>query len=154
MVESQTNLAESQTRQTPIRVLNTQAQQQITDTHQGSWCYESCLDCLDWLVHTVSLPGAFLCHLFMRVAGPAFVISFYYLMAYHTWAFLTIIATVLRRRVGTEFAVVWTLIGIVITYNVVWNHLLAMCLKPGSPKDLAVSNLSLHRDFSNSFSLL
>ena len=75
-------------------------------------------------------------------------------MAYHTWAFLTIIATVLRRRVGTEFAVVWTLIGIVITYNVVWNHLLAMCLKPGSPKDLAVSNLSLHRDFSNSFSLL
>ena len=75
----------------------------------------------------------------MRIAGPIFVIGFYYLMLYHTWAFLTIIATVLRKRVGTEFAVLWTMIGIAITYNVVWNHALAMILKPGSPKDLIVS---------------
>ena len=67
------------------------------------------------------------------------VIGFYYLMFYHTWVFLTIIASVLRKRLGTEFACIWTLIGIVITYNVVWNHLMAMCLKPGSPKDLKVS---------------
>ena len=45
-------------------------------------------------------------------------------------------------------AVVWTAIGIAITYNQIWNHVLAMCLKPGSPKDLIVSiqaeNLSFH----------
>ena len=87
-------------------------------------------------------PGTVLCGIFMRLAGPAFVGGFYYLMLYHTWVFLTIIATVLRSRVGTNFAVVWTMIGIVITYNVVWNHLLAMCLKPGSPKDLVVSEIN------------
>ena len=79
----------------------------------------------------------------MRIAGPIFVIGFYYLMLYHTWAFLTIIATVLRKRVGTEFAVLWTMIGIAITYNVVWNHALAMILKPGSPTDLIVSILKV-----------
>ena len=78
----------------------------------------------------------------MRVAGPLFVAGFYYLMVYHTWVFLTIIATVMRVRLGTEMAVVWTAIGIVITYNVVWNHVLAMVLRPGSPKDLMVSSLS------------
>jgi len=36
-------------------------------------------------------------------------------MGYHTWVFLTIIANVLRARLGTELAVVWTLIGIAIT---------------------------------------
>lgn len=87
-------------------------------------------------------PANKLCGLSMRIAGPAFVLGFYYLMLYHTWVFLTIIATVLRSRVGTNFAVVWTLIGIVITYNVVWNHMLAMCLKPGSPKDLIVSRFT------------
>ena len=75
----------------------------------------------------------------MRIIGPCFVAAYYYLMGYHTWVFLTIIATVLSKRVGTFMAVVWTAIGIAITYNQVWNHVLAMCLKPGSPKDLIVS---------------
>ena len=94
-------------------------------------------------------PSNKLCGIFMRLAGPAFVCGFYYLMGYHTWVFLTIIATVLRKRVGTEFAVIWTLIGIVITYNVVWNHLLAMCLRPGSPKDLIVSKNHSSSHFAN-----
>ena len=62
-------------------------------------------------------------------------------MLYHTYVFLTIIASVLRARVGTEMATLWTGIGIAITYNVVWNHMLAMLLKPGSPKDLRVSHI-------------
>lgn len=104
----------------------------------GSSWKETLLDALDCCVYAVAGPSNTLCGIFMRLAGPAFVIGFYYLMGYHTWVFLTIIASVLRKRVGTEFAVIWTLIGIVITYNVVWNHLLAMCLRPGSPKDLIV----------------
>ena len=102
-------------------------------------CQDKALDCLEFVMNKCVSPSTALCGLFMRLAGPAFVIAFYYLMCYHTWIFLTIIATVLRSRVGTNFAIVWTLIGIVITYNVVWNHLLAMLLKPGSPKDLIVS---------------
>jgi hypothetical protein len=34
---------------------------------------------------------------------------------------------------------VWTTIGVVITFNTVFNHLMAMFIKPGSPKDLVVS---------------
>ena len=79
----------------------------------------------------------------MRIIGPIFVCGFYYLMGYHTWIFLTVISPVMRKRVGVEFGMVWTLIGVIITYNVVWNHLLAMFLKPGSPKDLIVSSLYL-----------
>ena len=80
----------------------------------------------------------------MRLLGPAFVISFYYLMLKHTWVYLTIICTVLRGRLGSTFATIWTMIGIVITFNVVWNHVLAMCLKPGGPKDLQVSNILIY----------
>ena len=105
-----------------------------------SFCPDFLLDFLDWFVHRVCLPATCICGFFIRLAGPVFVVGFYYLMGYHTWVFLTIIATVMRVRVGTELAVVWTVIGIVITYNVVWNHLLAMCLRPGSPKDLIVSH--------------
>ena len=75
----------------------------------------------------------------MRIVGPCFCVGFYYLMVRHTWVFLTIICPVLRKRLGVTFGLIWTLIGVVITYNVVWNHMLAMCLKPGSPKDLIVS---------------
>ena len=75
----------------------------------------------------------------MRIIGPCFCCGFYYLMAKHTWVFLTIICPVLRKRLGFTFGLIWTVIGVVITYNVVWNHMLAMCLKPGSPKDLTVS---------------
>ena len=77
-----------------------------------------------------------MCRIGLKLAGPALVIGYYWLMWYHTWVFLTIIAPVLRKRIGTEFAIVWTLVGIIITFNQVWNHILAMCLKPGSPKDL------------------
>ena len=116
---------------------------QADQEYNESYCEilnDYALDCLGYIMDTCVKPGTALCGLLMRIAGPAFVLGFYYLMLYHTWVFLTIIATVLRSRVGTNFAVVWTLIGIVITYNVVWNHMLAMCLKPGSPKDLVVSH--------------
>lgn len=79
----------------------------------------------------------------MRIVGPCFCIGFYYLIAKQTWVFLTIICPVLRKRLGVPFGIVWTIIGVVITYNVVWNHMLAMCLKPGSPKDLIVSEIIL-----------
>ena len=75
----------------------------------------------------------------VRIIGPIFVVGFYYLMGYHAWIFLTVICPVLRKRLGDGFGMTWTVIGVIITYNVVWNHMLAMCLKPGSPKDLIVS---------------
>lgn len=113
-------------------------QQQV---RQRCFCFDKFLDCLDCIVTGLFEPCALVSYYVMRVLGPTMVVLFYYLMGYHTWIFLTVISTVLRVRVGSNFAVVWTLIGIVITYNVLWNHLLAMLVKPGSPKDLARNEL-------------
>ena len=34
---------------------------------------------------------------------------------------------------------IWIAIGVIITFNVVFNHIMAMIIKPGGPTDLAVS---------------
>ena len=77
-----------------------------------------------------------------RLMGPGFCFGMYYLMWQHTWVFLTVISKVLRRRLGMYFGMTWTTIGVVITFNVVFNHMLAMIIKPGGPTDLAVSRIS------------
>ena len=97
------------------------------------------VDCIDCVFLSINRPISVVSGYVFRILGPCFVISFYYLMARHTWVYLHIICRVLRSRLGSTFATIWTLVGIVITMNVVWNHMLAMILKPGGPKDLKVS---------------
>jgi hypothetical protein len=46
------------------------------------------------------------------------------------------ISAILMKRLGTEFALIWTGIGLTLCYNIVFNHLMAALLKPGSPADL------------------
>lgn len=75
----------------------------------------------------------------MRLSGPFFVGAIYYLLYHHTEVFLTIICKVLRKRLGVVFGMIWIAIGVIITFNVIFNHLMAMFIKPGSPTDLAVS---------------
>ena len=74
------------------------------------------------------------------MTGPCFVIAIYYLLWRHTEVFLMVISKVLRKRLGIGFGMVWVAIGVVITFNVVFNHLMAMFIKPGGPTDLAVSS--------------
>lgn len=97
------------------------------------------LDACEAVQNACGTNATLICRFIMKLLGPALVAGYYWLLGYHTWVFLTIIAPVLRKRVGAEFATLWTIIGIIITFNQVWNHVLAMCLKPGSPKDLIVS---------------
>jgi len=60
----------------------------------------------------------------------------YALLSLHVYAYFEVIAVVLKRRVGTPFGLVWVAIGLSLLYNIIFNHFLAMTLKPGSPKDL------------------
>lgn len=69
--------------------------------------------------------------------GPGFCIGLYYLIWLHFEAFIFIITKVLNKRLGTGFALVWIGIGLVLVFNIVWNHFLAMIIKPGGPYDLA-----------------
>jgi len=60
----------------------------------------------------------------------------YYLIYMHFEAYMFTISGVLVKRLGTEFALIWTCVGLTLVYNITFNHLMAMLLKPGSPADL------------------
>ena len=49
---------------------------------------------------------------------------------------MNVIAPLLKKRLGTELGLIWCVIGLVLVYNIVYNHFFAMLLKPGGPKDL------------------
>jgi len=73
---------------------------------------------------------------FMRVLGPALAISLYCLLGLHVHAFFWIIAPLLKKRLGVVMGLAWIAIGLSLLYNIVFNHLLAMLIKPSGPKSL------------------
>lgn len=75
----------------------------------------------------------------VRVMGPLFVIGFYFLLGLHVYSYFTVILTVLKKRLGVVFGMVWVSIGLVIVYNIAYNHFFATFIKPGGPSDLKVS---------------
>jgi hypothetical protein len=72
----------------------------------------------------------------MRLLGLGLSMGLYALLSLHVYAYFEVIAVVLKRRVGTPFGLVWVAIGLSLLYNIIFNHFLAMTVKPGSPKDL------------------
>lgn len=74
----------------------------------------------------------------VRLMGPFFVIGFYFLLGLHVYAYFTVILTVLKKRLGVEFGIVWVAIGLIIVYNIAYNHFFATIIKPGGPSDLKV----------------
>ena len=73
----------------------------------------------------------------MRCLGLLLSVGLYVLLTVHVYAFFGIICTVLKKRLGVPFGLLWIAIGLTLLYNIVFNHFFAMTLKPGSPKDLA-----------------
>ena len=73
---------------------------------------------------------------FMRCLGYVLSVGLYVILSVHTYAFFGIICTVLKKRLGVPFGLVWIGIGITLLYNIIFNHFFAMTVKPGSPKDL------------------
>ena len=72
----------------------------------------------------------------LRILGWLLVIGLYALIGTHVYAFFHLIATVLKRRLGTYFGILWCAIGICLLYNITFNHFMAMMIKPGGPDDL------------------
>ena len=68
--------------------------------------------------------------------GLALVTALYSLIGFHFYIYMTVIGPLLKKRFGTELGLIWLAIGLVLVYNIVYNHFLAMILKPGSPSDL------------------
>ena len=73
---------------------------------------------------------------FLRVLGPVLCAGIYLILAVHVYAFFALICGLLKRRLGTTFGLIWISIGLALVYNIMYNHILAMMIKPGSTRDL------------------
>ena len=69
----------------------------------------------------------------MQVLGMLLVLGTYMILTMHVYAYLTVIALVLKRRLGVFFGLVWIAIGISLLYNIVFNHFWATVVRPGGP---------------------
>jgi len=72
----------------------------------------------------------------------------YVLLTLHVYGFFTVIANVIKKRLGVFFGLVWISIGISLLYNIVFNHFWAMIIKPGGPTDLQ-DNEVLRKEVKN-----
>jgi hypothetical protein len=72
----------------------------------------------------------------MRVLGVILAVGLYALLSVHVYAYFVVIATVLKKRLGTEFGLLWIAIGLSLLYNIIFNHFFAMIIKGGTPNDL------------------
>jgi len=72
----------------------------------------------------------------IRGLGPALVAALYAILATHVYAYFKVIVGLLKKRLGVGFGMVWVAIGLSLVYNITYNHLLAVFLKPGGPRDL------------------
>jgi len=75
-------------------------------------------------------------HLGIRLISPAFAIALYSLIGAHFYTFIVLITPLLKRRLGTVLGLTWVATGLILVYNICYNHAMALMVKPGSPKDL------------------
>ena len=71
----------------------------------------------------------------MRLLGPCLVVGLYCIVVLHIYAYFTVITPLLKNRIGTNFGLIWIVVGLTLVYNIVFNHFYAVILKPGSPTD-------------------
>lgn len=63
--------------------------------------------------------------------------GFYYLLYMHIYSYCVDgVMAVVKKRLGDEFGLVWTAVGVIIGYNVLFNHTMACWIKAGGPSDL------------------
>ena len=73
--------------------------------------------------------------IFMRILGPVLVVGLYCIIVLHIYAYFTVITPLLKSRIGTPMGLIWIVVGLALVYNICYNHLLAVLLKPGGPQD-------------------
>ena len=84
----------------------------------------------------------------MQSLGVILTLTTYVVLTMHIYGFFSVIAQVLKRRLGVFFGLVWISIGISLVYNIVFNHFWAMMIKPGGPREL-IENEQLRKETKN-----
>lgn len=76
------------------------------------------------------------CRLQLVIVGPLMVIGVYLIVGLHFYAYTCYISGLMFKRLGVWPAIGWQMIGLVLVFNISFNHFLAMIIKPGSVEDL------------------
>lgn len=92
--------------------------------------------CADYFVENIVMPIVYFFGCGIRMISPAFAAALYYLVYLHVDAYFKYEVPVFRTRTGPFLGIIWVIIGLTILYNICFNHLMAMIIKPGSPTDL------------------
>ena len=69
------------------------------------------------------------------LVGAFLVVLLYSLIGLHFYAFLTVIAPLLKSRLGEKLGMIWVAVGLTLLFNIMFNHFWATVIKPGGPKD-------------------
>jgi len=64
------------------------------------------------------------------------VVAIWAILILHVYLGLFVVTPILKPYTGTVLGLTWGSIGLIIFYNVMFNHILAVIVKPGSPTDL------------------
>jgi hypothetical protein len=80
--------------------------------------------CFNWLVKVI-----------VSIFCLALIIGMYILLGVHVYAYIKVVCPLLKKRLGTQFGLTWAAIGVIFTYNILYNHTLAMIIRPGGPID-------------------
>jgi hypothetical protein len=91
---------------------------------------------VDFLIKYLLTPVAYTIAFSVRIIGPCFLVGFYYILYLHADAYLFNIMPVMKRRLGLPFSMVWTAVGAIIGFNVIFNHFMASVIKAHGPTDL------------------
>lgn len=70
------------------------------------------------------------------ILGYFLTIGLYVIISVHLYAYFHVIGMLLKKRLGVKFGLLWIAIGLILLYNIVFNHFFAMVIKPGSPQDM------------------
>jgi hypothetical protein len=85
-----------------------------------------------WLIKPIGLLFAF----GVRMAGPCFIVLFYYMIYLHVDVFCRLVIKVLFKRLGVSFGMLWMFVGAILGFNVCFNHTLAAFVKANGPNEV------------------
>ena len=88
------------------------------------------------LIDRISFPVEKIFEKGLYLLGWVLVIGFYFLMGMHLWAYFEVVAPLMHDRLGTKLGLSWSFVGLVLLYNMVFNHVFACIIKASGPSDI------------------
>ena len=68
----------------------------------------------------------------MNIFSTCLVIALYVLMFLQLYVTSVLLAPLMHKRFGTELGLLWVAVGLILLYNTLYNHFLAMIIRPGN----------------------